>query len=47
MVGECEEAFLFGLFGTKAGLDEINENAVGAGLPLFGEMADASGEARR
>jgi len=46
-VGKREEGFLFGLFGAKTGLDEVDQDTVGAGLAFFGHIAHAPGDGGR
>jgi hypothetical protein len=41
LVCQCEKSFLLGVFGLKAGLDQIDEHAVGAGFARFGDCANA------
>lgn len=36
-ISQCEKPPLFGFFGLDAGLDQINHNTIGAGLPGFGD----------
>ncbi len=45
-IGESEKAPFFSFFGGEAGLDQVDQNAVGAGLFCLGEGLDPPGNPR-
>src|SRR5438094_10125946 len=44
---EREKPFLLSLFGLEAGLDQVDEDAIGTNLPRFGQRADTLGDSGR